>query len=186
PGRLQRPDPPGRMNWTCASTRAGATSTTSAYSRQGGPTSSASPATWDPRPRPGHHYPAAMHHRRVLPVRGGGRPARSLPAPHVRRPRLDYESHATGLDRNELGALLVAAGLGSPTEHAPRWAGSRQAHRPDTALMTWPGGALGLPRRGELHNPLECPHAQEAARPHRRRLRPPPGWRRVRPARHAR
>jgi len=33
------------------------------------------------------------------------------PATHVRRPRLDYESHATGLDRNELGALLVAAGL---------------------------------------------------------------------------
>jgi hypothetical protein len=31
------------------------------------------------------------------------------PAIHVRRPRLDYESHATGLDRNELGALLVAA-----------------------------------------------------------------------------
>ena len=40
------------------------------------------------------------------------------PAAHVRRPRLDYESHATGLDRNELGALLVAAGLGSPVEHA--------------------------------------------------------------------
>jgi integrase/recombinase XerD len=40
------------------------------------------------------------------------------PAAHVRRPRLDYESHATGLDRNELGALLVAAGLGSPAEHA--------------------------------------------------------------------
>jgi integrase len=36
----------------------------------------------------------------------------------VRRPRLDYESHATGLDRNELGALLVAAGLGQPGEHA--------------------------------------------------------------------
>jgi integrase/recombinase XerD len=33
------------------------------------------------------------------------------PAAHVRRPRLDYESHATGLDRNELGALLVAAAL---------------------------------------------------------------------------
>jgi integrase/recombinase XerD len=32
------------------------------------------------------------------------------PAAHVRRPRLDYESHATGLDRNELGALLVSAG----------------------------------------------------------------------------
>ena len=40
------------------------------------------------------------------------------PAPHVRRPRLDYEWHATGLDRNELGALLVAAGLGQPAEHA--------------------------------------------------------------------
>jgi integrase/recombinase XerD len=40
------------------------------------------------------------------------------PAAHVRRPRLDYESHATGLDRNELGALLVAAGLGPAAEHA--------------------------------------------------------------------
>ena len=40
------------------------------------------------------------------------------PAVHVRRPRLDYESHAIGLDRNEVGALLVAAGLGGPAEHA--------------------------------------------------------------------
>ena len=40
------------------------------------------------------------------------------PAVHVRRPRLDYESHVTGLDRNELGALLVAAGLGAAVEHA--------------------------------------------------------------------
>ena len=40
------------------------------------------------------------------------------PAAHVGRPRLDYESHAVALDRNELGALLVAAGLGPPTEHA--------------------------------------------------------------------
>ena len=42
---------------------------------------------------------------------------RSPPA-HVRRPRLDYESHPTGLDRNEVGALLVAAGLASAREHA--------------------------------------------------------------------
>jgi integrase/recombinase XerD len=34
----------------------------------------------------------------------------------VRRPRLDYESHAIGLDRDEVGALLVAAGLGAPQE----------------------------------------------------------------------
>jgi integrase/recombinase XerD len=40
------------------------------------------------------------------------------PAAHVRRPRVDYESHAAALDRNELGALLVAAGLGPPAEHA--------------------------------------------------------------------
>ena len=40
------------------------------------------------------------------------------PAAHVRRPRVDYESHAVALDRNELGALLVAAGLGPPIEHA--------------------------------------------------------------------
>jgi integrase/recombinase XerD len=40
------------------------------------------------------------------------------PAAHVRRPRLDYESHATALDRNEPGALLVAAGLGTAQEHA--------------------------------------------------------------------
>jgi integrase/recombinase XerD len=59
-----------------------------------------------------------MHHRRVLQVRRRGRTPRALPAAHVRRPRLDYESHATALDRNELGALLVAAGLGPPAEHA--------------------------------------------------------------------
>ena len=31
---------------------------------------------------------------------------------------MDYESHAVGLDRNQLGALLVVAGLGPPPEHA--------------------------------------------------------------------
>jgi len=40
------------------------------------------------------------------------------PAVHVRRPRLHYESHATGLDRNEVGAMLVAAGLASYRDHA--------------------------------------------------------------------
>jgi integrase len=40
------------------------------------------------------------------------------PAVHVRRPRIDHESHAIGLDRNEVGALLVAAGLGPAAEHA--------------------------------------------------------------------
>ena len=40
------------------------------------------------------------------------------PAAHVRRPRLDDESHATGVDRNEVGALLVAAGVASARKHA--------------------------------------------------------------------
>jgi integrase/recombinase XerD len=40
------------------------------------------------------------------------------PAVHVRRPRLDYESHAVGLDRNELGAMLVAAGFSGARDHA--------------------------------------------------------------------
>jgi integrase/recombinase XerD len=40
------------------------------------------------------------------------------PAVHVRRPRLDYESHATSLDRNEVGAMLVAAGLAGGRDHA--------------------------------------------------------------------
>ena len=40
------------------------------------------------------------------------------PAVHVRRPRIDYEFPAIGLDRNEVGAVLVAAGLGPAAEHA--------------------------------------------------------------------
>jgi site-specific recombinase XerD len=43
---------------------------------------------------------------------------RISPAVHVRRPRLDYDSHATGLDRNEVGAKLVTAGLAGSREHA--------------------------------------------------------------------
>ena len=40
------------------------------------------------------------------------------PAAHVRRPKQDYESRTLGLDRNELGAFLVAAGLSSNRDHA--------------------------------------------------------------------
>ena len=40
------------------------------------------------------------------------------PAVHVRRPRLDYESNATGLDRNEVGSMLVVAGLAGARDHA--------------------------------------------------------------------
>jgi integrase/recombinase XerD len=40
------------------------------------------------------------------------------PAANVRRPKQDYESRTLGLDRNELGASLVAAGLSSNRDHA--------------------------------------------------------------------
>jgi integrase/recombinase XerD len=40
------------------------------------------------------------------------------PAAYVRRPKIDYESHTLGLDRNELGAFLVQAGLCGGRDHA--------------------------------------------------------------------
>ena len=78
----------------------------------------ASPATWNPWPRPGHHHPAACTVAGFYRYAVEEELLDHSPAAHVRRPRLDYESHATGLDRNELGAILVAAGLGAPAEHA--------------------------------------------------------------------
>jgi hypothetical protein len=43
---------------------------------------------------------------------------RRNPAANVRRPKVDHESHTLGLDRNELGAVLVQAGLGTARDHA--------------------------------------------------------------------
>ena len=40
------------------------------------------------------------------------------PAANVRRPKVDVESRTLGLDRNELGGLLVQAALGSERDHA--------------------------------------------------------------------
>lgn len=40
------------------------------------------------------------------------------PASHVRRPKVDQESTTLGLDRQELGAFLVEAGLYSARDHA--------------------------------------------------------------------
>jgi integrase len=89
------------------------------------------------------------------------------PAAHVRRPRLDYESHATALDRNELGALLVAAGslraASSPKRTSrtcaasmprcarPKEAGCRRPgdrHQPDRPVRGRPGRGRHRDRRG--------------------------------------
>ena len=49
------------------------------------------------------------------------------PALHVRRPRVDYESHATALDRNEVGALRPH--LPARSERLAGLGGHRGQHR---------------------------------------------------------
>ena len=118
PGRLHRPDPPG--------IRAGPAPVRRLVPAEPCPPVPGAPCghrMLRPRPRskgpgPGHGHPQAVHRRGVLQVRRRGRTAEPLPGDARPPPRLDYESHATGLDRNEVGALLVAAGLGAAAEHA--------------------------------------------------------------------
>jgi len=108
------------------------------------------------------------------------------PAVYVRRPRLDYKSHAIGLDRNEVGALLVAAGLGPAAEHALvsllalnrlrvssdiEALGVRWGHRTLEVLrktVTIPRAGVGQPGGGD-------PQRRPDARPPRRGGRSPPG-----------
>lgn len=69
-----------------------------------------------PRPR----SPAGFQSSPDLPVRSRGGPHRALPGGATSADQgFEYESHAVGLDRNELSAFLVAAGLGSPQDYAP-------------------------------------------------------------------
>ena len=105
--------------WTCASSPAGAAPAPWPCSPSAAQISKDSPANWKLEDAPARPSPAGCP-----PSPGFYKYAVEeelldhSPAAHVRRPRLDYESHATALDRNELGALLVAAGLGPPPEHA--------------------------------------------------------------------
>jgi hypothetical protein len=103
------------------------------------------------------------------------------PAAHVRRPRLDYQSHATGLDRNELGGLLVAAGLGpapqacahlaAGAERAEGVGGHRREHRGPRARARppdadhHPQGRQGRdhPPRA-AHRPCHRPRGRRTAR----------------------
>jgi integrase len=103
------------------------------------------------------------------------------PATHVRRPRLDYESHATGLDRNELGALLVAAGLGQPAEHALisllALNGLRVSEATGASIRgarhrAWPPDADHHPQgRQDGHHPADAAHRAGDRPGHRRALR---------------
>jgi integrase/recombinase XerD len=60
------------------------------------------------------------HHRPLQRSRRSTRAHRDRPDPpaHVRRPKQDYESSTLGLDRNELGAFLIQAGLCGGRDHA--------------------------------------------------------------------
>jgi len=117
------------------------------------------------------------------------------PAAHVRRPRLDYESHAVGLDRNEFGALLVAAGLGPPTGHALisllALNGLRvsEATGSDIEALGIERGhrTLVITRKGGGHHPARTAHRPGYRpghrRPHRRTHLPHCGWPPAGPAR---
>jgi integrase/recombinase XerD len=82
------------------------------------PISGPSPATWKTAAGPAPRSPVGCTIAGFYRYAVGEELLEHSPAAHVRRPRLDYESHVVALDRNELGALLVAAGLGSPSGHA--------------------------------------------------------------------
>jgi integrase/recombinase XerD len=71
-----------------------------------------------PRSSVGRPSPDGCAPSPVLLLHPRGGPLEHSPAAHLRRPRLDYESHAVGLVRNDAGAQLVAAGLGTAAEHA--------------------------------------------------------------------
>src|SRR6266568_2523902 len=102
------------------------------------------------------------------------------PAVHVRRPRIDYESHATGLDRNEVGALLVAAGLGTAAEHAlisllalnglrvsEATSANIEALAPSAGTGPWRSSA----RAAESRHPARAAHRTRDRPRHRRTLR---------------
>ena len=107
------------MPWTCASSPPGASNATSACSRPAAPTSSALPATWKHAagpgpPSPGGCAPSPGSTSTPSKKSCSTTPRRFMSAVHAWIMSL----MPPGCDRNELGALLVAAGLGMAAEHA--------------------------------------------------------------------
>ena len=102
----------------CASTPHGAGSTTSAIRRPPGRHRMLRPRSRRPR------QARATVARRLCTIVGFYRYAEEegliehSPAVHVRRPRLDYESHVVGLDRNELGACSSPPAWSGAGDHA--------------------------------------------------------------------
>ena len=121
------------MPWTCASSSLGARSTTSGFARD-----------LEARGRA-----RATVARRLCTVAGFYRYAEQegllerSPAAHVRRPRLDYESHAIGLDRNEVGAPPEQRELRERSATASGNSASMDGARPPARAYVI--GALGHP-----------------------------------------
>jgi len=100
------------------------------------------------------------------------------PAVHVRRPRLDYESHAIGLDRNEVGALLVAAGLGprararahlaARDQRAADLRSPRRRHRRARTRTRTPHPDHRRQRQESRHHPACTTHSSRNRPCHRR------------------
>src|SRR5262249_35221892 len=100
------------------------------------------------------------------------------PAVHVRRPRLDYESHAVGLDRNELGAFLVARGSGlglracpgvAPrSQRAPHLLSPGCRHRSPRAGAGPPHADRSPKGKQDRHHPTRAPHRPSNRPGHRR------------------
>ena len=85
------------------------------------------------------------------------------PAPNVRRPKVHDESRTLGLDRNELGALLVQAGLGDLRDGALMTLQTSTTCRPNASH---PGDRQE--RRQARHDPHRTPHRSSSRSLHRR------------------
>jgi len=104
-----------------------------------------------------------------------------LTGSRARSSRLDYESHATALDRNEMGALLVAARPGPATEHAvisllalngpAGIGGNRRGHRGPGHRARPPDPGHHPQGRQGHHHPTGTPHRPGHRPGHRRTLR---------------
>ena len=169
PRRLQRPDPRRVRAGSAAVHCLVSSSTGCTCSRRAGPTSSASAGTWKPGAGP-----APTIARRLCTIAGFYRYAveeellEHSPAVHVRRPRLDYESHAIGLDRNEVGVAArrrrarrperARADLAAGDQRAADLRSARRRHRRPRPRTRPPHPDRAAQGRQDRHHPARPPH----------------------------
>ncbi len=84
------------------------------------------------RPVPGHRGLPVVHRGRFLPLLGRGRATRPLPGGPCPPTAFGLRVPRTGLDRTEVGTLLVAAGLGLASE--------------PPSYRCWPSTGCGSPK----------------------------------------